>query len=271
MPHKVQKRKSFSPSRINLFKKCPRKYYYDDKRIKVPVVDSSPAILGRSVHRGIKDYYDSIKPNPTLKEMMVIGEKCFNDAFSPKLSNRLRKTLKLVLINFLKFEEWRLKNKEKPFKPEVCEQDLASEKFHARPDWFHGGRLIDWKTGKNPNITEDLQLEMWVQAEILTFLGYKVDSIQLVFLRFNKFVDLPPPNFAWLDKQRQTVIDSIKANYFPPNISILCHYCSYKLICEYSPSHLKVPLDKPLDMWAGLETIWNQKIIPQRITHVPEW
>lgn len=271
MSHKVRKRKIFSPSRINLFKKCPRKYYYDDKGLIVPAVDSTPALLGRSVHRGIKNYYDSLRSTPTLKEINAVGEKSFNDAWDSRLSNRLRRDLKLLLANFLKFEEWRLKNEEKPFKPEVCEEDLTSSKFHAFPDWFHGGRLIDWKTGRNPNITEDLQLEMWVQAEILTFLGYKVDSIQLVFLRFNKFVNLPPPNFAWLYEQRQTVIDSIRANYFPPNVSILCHYCHYKLICEYSPAHLKVPLDEPIKMWTGLETIWDQKIIPQRITHIPEW
>lgn len=266
-----KERKIFSPSRLMLFKKCPRKYLFADNDIQQPIRDKTPLWLGKSVHKGIEVYYDALSPNPSSAEIKRIAEKAFNDNFDARLSNKIRKIKNQCLDNFVKFELWRLNSGEKPFKPEVVEKDLYSKKFHCWSDWYHGGRIIDWKTGKNPKLTEDLQIELWVQAEVLIANGYEVESIQLCFLRFNKFINLPKPNLGWLYDQRKGAMESIKLNYFPPKVSILCHWCPYKIRCEYD--HIKEKLAKiePVDLWETIETTIDTPIIPQRITHVPEW
>ena len=223
-----------------LFKRCPRRYFYVDVGIEVPVLDETPLWFGRSIHKGIEDYYGALNNNPTVDEIKRVAEQAFNRSWDSRLSNRLRPAKATILSNFTKFEFWRLENGEKPFKPEVLEKDLASDKFHCLTDWYHGGRLIDWKTGQNAKITEDLQLEMWVQAEVLEANGFTVDSIQLCFLRFNKFLSLPPPNKSWLYEQRKEVMEAIQLNYFPPNVSILCHWCPYKIRCEYDGIKQKI-------------------------------
>lgn len=266
-----KQRKVFSPSRIMAFKKCPRRYLYNESNLHKPMGDKTALWFGKSVHQAIQDYYDALSNNPTAGEIKKVAEKSFNDCFDPRLSNRMRKTNGVCLDNFVKFETWRLSEGEKPFKPEVYEKDLASEKFHCYADWYHGTRIIDWKTGKNPKITEDLQIEMWVQAEVLEANGYKVESIQLCFLRFNKFLNLPKPNLGWLYAQRKEVLEAIELNYFPPKVSILCHWCPFKLRCEYDHMKEKLPRKEPVDLWQDDSPNIVTPIIPQRITHVPEW
>ena len=53
-----QQRKLFSPSRIMAFKKCPRRYLYNENNLHQPIGDRTPLWFGKSVNQAIQDYYD---------------------------------------------------------------------------------------------------------------------------------------------------------------------------------------------------------------------
>lgn len=267
----VKDRNNFSPSRLNYHEKCPRMYEYRDSDFFTPVSDNTALIFGSAVHKGIFLYNGSIKEPPTSAEIRSTAEQEFKNAWDSRLSGRFKGEYEVCKNNFMNFELWRLKNGETPFKPEICEKNIVSEKFHARLDWFHHGRIIDWKTNKDPILRTSDQLEVWTQAEVLTRSGFKVNSIQLFFLKHNQPMNIEVPNFIQLYQNRQKVLDAIKANYFPPNVTILCHWCGFKLRCEYSHIKERNYSERKYKLWNNLNHRWRQKIIPQRTTHEPEW
>jgi len=269
----VKDRKVFSPSRMMSHGKCARKYEYNDLPFSTPVRDKTALLFGKSVHLAIEKYNGSITQNPLKRTIRSTIEKQFQLAWDSRVSGRLRGDYHLCRDNFMAFEFWRLAEigSSGDFKPNVCEVDTYSNKFHAIIDWFKNGRLIDFKTNKKAELDISYQVQMWTQAEVLKFAGFEVKSLELFFLRHNKLMKVPKPNFAWLYKIRQGVMDAIASNHFPPNRSILCHWCDHKLRCDYVDKKVKNYSRRKFSLWSETADSWNKAIMPQWITHELEW
>jgi len=264
-------RSIISPSRLMTYTKCPRKYEYGELSFYHPLTDMTARLFGKAVHRAIELYYGSITQNPTKATIRSTIERQFQLAWDSRVTGRLRNEYNTCRDNFMAFEFWRLSEKQTPFKPDIVEKDTYSQKFHAIIDWFKDGRLIDFKTNKKAELTPEYQIELWTQAEVLKFVGHKVKTMELFFLKQNKLIKVPKANFGWLYNLRQNVLDAVSGKVFPPKRSILCHWCDYKLRCDYVPKKARNYTQRKFALWSDTEDAWNKPIIPQWITHELEW
>jgi putative RecB family exonuclease len=215
MPKRVQ-----SPSSINTYKQCPRKYYYQ-YILKLPTKPSIHLIRGSIVHTVLEDFFKKIpladvenyqntiktilqnnlviewKKNETkLKELKLTEEQLFfyfdetinmilnfAEIFNQKLNDKIKKGL----------------NFSQAFK-ELCpisEEKFVSEKYQVmgyidaiekRDDGFY---IMDYKTSKGNEINETYKL----QLSIYTLLFYEKyntlpKKVGIFFLKNNeKFID----------------------------------------------------------------------------------
>jgi hypothetical protein len=255
------------------FKKCPRFFKYKSLQIFHPVVDQTRLLFGGIIHKAIKKYYQAIpdipRKNTYVNQIKSTADSALKQAWVDWGSQlaRFLSTANKMIENFVKFEIWRYKNKGTPFRPTVFEKDLASSRFHALPDVYDRGLLIDWKTGKSQQLKLEYKMELWIQAEVLDANGWKTDDLRMGLLRYNKFVGCPEPNFSWLYQERDKVNEAIESNSFPPNYSHLCWWCEYKLRCDYEGSD--DPTGKPCHIKQRLSiSSWNKPIRPQKILFV---
>lgn len=268
----VKIKDQLSPSRMMKFMKCPRDFKYSQMELISPVMDTTAMTFGRVIHEAIKLYFETIPAVPERNNWKKIIKSTAISSLKRKwdgtLSSRTR-TANTCIENFVRMEYMRYKaiyeaRELDSFKPNVFEKDLYSKHFHAYPDFFYDGLLIDWKTNKKAELTEEYKLELWVQAEILDYHGYKTDDLRLGFLRHSKLLSCPKPEFSWLYEVKEKIKDAIQVDNFPPDKKYLCYWCKNKLRCDYDPSK---------DTYGEIFSIspmfnkspFHKEIIPQRI------
>ena len=196
--------KFLSPTSINTYLRCPRKYYL--KYIKgLKEKPSIHLIRGKAVHDSIAQFYQTLRGKLGTFEEMKIGLLSFFDRLwieqeeemqtlnlSERILNEYYRESAEMLIGWLRRNLKVILNGQP--KPET-EIKLFSQSHRVMGiiDAIHKGNgkvsLIDYKTSKKDELTQDIKVQMAVYALLYkeTF-GVLPESISIDFLKFEKAI-----------------------------------------------------------------------------------
>ncbi len=219
--------KPLSPTAINLYKKCPRKFYYYVNR--APSLPPHPRYeealeFGKLVHQIIARYYEIIPESLTPTEVKMFVTKAYKDIF-PESMYHLKERVEMQLLNFIKFEKERLKW-HVSVKPVAVEHDYQRNGVHGVVDaLFRKGDdlvVVDWKTGRGQaRLTEDIVVQMNVYLYLT-----KAKEAYVIFLEFGDYAVVTPS----LDVE-ELVRAITSDNVFLPRKGRHCESCEYQMLC----------------------------------------
>lgn len=262
--------KIYSFSRISLFDKCRKQYYfyYLDPEIaprkKEFIKPRDYKTKGGAIHNAITLFYHLPLEERTFKKLrnfLFDSWFCENEpSKAPPLGEiggfkdieherkTYRKSLAL-LCNFFKFKDidppifylptknirYSFSDYKSMIKPIDPIQGLSISGKFDRIDKLDSGnlRIIDFKTGKNAS--DSFQLEFYAYLAYLNF-SKNVDLVSFYDLEGKKIINFDFSNIQ-LDAVKNKIMDKINAientpqGNFYPNPSVLCSHCDFKEIC----------------------------------------
>ncbi len=255
-----------SPSSINTFKQCPRKYYYHYIQKIQTDIESIHLVRGNIAHKALEDFFKvditTISPSHYEFELKIILQnllKQYWEAAKEKLAkvdlseDQLEfyrvETIQMVNNWFRNFSQ-RLKERAESFglkeafntiKPET-EVPFLSEKHQVRGfiDAVHkiDGEiaLMDYKTSKREKMTPGYKLQLAIYALLYEEkYGKKPDIVGIDFLRHNTMhlkVDQELVDFAKQECkliQERTLSEDI--DDYPKKMGPLCNFCDFQEYC----------------------------------------
>ncbi len=244
----------FSHSKINTFFNCKYQYklrYID--RVKVDYKTSIEGFMGSLVHNTIEKLHRTLKNKKTLipKPLLV---QFYNQRWDLKWSddilivkdkpmNYYKKKGENIISNY--YERFHPFNKFSTIDLETKDYlKLNNDNYSVRIDRLAKDKsnnyyVIDFKTSSrlpsDDDIKNDTQLSMY-SLHILK--KFNLDEINLIWrmLAFNKSLKLKRTKKE-LSEIKESIENKIKIikkeKEFKPNLSKLCHWCSYQDKCEY--------------------------------------
>jgi CRISPR/Cas system-associated exonuclease Cas4 (RecB family) len=256
-----------SPSSINTFKQCPRRYYYN-YILKVPTdIFSIHLVRGNIAHEALEDFFNKVDISTISSshydfELRIILQNLLKqkwDAAKPKLDKidltkdqlefYREETIQMTnnwLNNFLKklkerTDSYGLKESFNAIKP-LTEVYYLSENYKVRGyiDAVHeiDGEVIlmDYKTSKREKMTPEYKLQLAIYALLYEEKhGKKPDIVGVDFLRHKSHhlkVDQELVDFAKLECrfiQEQTISEDIED--YSKKKGFLCNYCDFYEHC----------------------------------------
>jgi hypothetical protein len=219
--------KVFSPSQINTYRTCPKKYYFQYVK-KIPIETKSPWLeIGSKVHSQISKH--DFESKDLMIRMMLRNAQKF-------LNNMPRDPIM----------ETTYEDKDNPgrFYGDVLGRRFVGIFDYHWPDKQMAG---DWKTGKlNLRYTDSYEIQAYILNEL-----YKQ--------KYDKYLEKFYFNFIKLDKiytpqcikdgsninlMIEEALRGIEAREFERNLGILCNYCDYAKICKGEDLPEKTPESK---------------------------
>ncbi|HZX12733.1 MAG TPA: PD-(D/E)XK nuclease family protein [Candidatus Nanoarchaeia archaeon] len=255
-----------SPSSINTYNTCQRKYFYHYK-LGLPLKDSLPTLTGKAVHAALEHFYTfdpaTLNIHTYEEELRNHLLNSFNKAWVeavPHLSQlgKDKDTIKeyyedslSMLGNFFQTflsdvrEHVKNSSLQKAFltvRPET-EVFLSSEHINIRgyidAIHTHNGQtcILDYKTGRSDELTEEYKLQLAIYALLYQEQHKKLpDKLGLYFLRngTQKYINV---NQDLIDHARdqcsnvhsRTTSDNIED--YPKNLGSWCKWCDFKDYC----------------------------------------
>lgn len=216
-----------SPTGINLYRECPRKflYYYLNKKSMVPPFREA-LDFGSLIHGIIAEYYRTIPPDivpdSAIHHLKKVMKKYSPQLYDPSIRERAEKQLE----NFLRFERKRLQWHISP-KPVAIEKEYRKGVIHGYVDaLFRRGDdlvVVDWKTGRGQcGITEPIA----IQLNVYMYLTGAREAYAL-FLEYGRFDRL-----EYEIDVESVVNDIMSDSVFAPIRGDHCRFCEYQLICS---------------------------------------
>ncbi len=259
-----------SPSSINTFNTCKRKYYYSYK-LSLPKKDSIAALTGKAVHDALENFF-KIDINNVNKEnfdielrhnLMNLYNKVWSESLQALLKLELDKEIirdyyqnsMNMLNNFINDFLERLKQElvnlsfQEAFtkiKPET-EVFLFSEKYQVQGYLdalmnFNGDTyILDYKTSKSDEFSEDYKLQLGIYSLMFQEkFGKLPKKVGLHFLRHGtrKFIDVTEELVKKAEKECQLIqinTGSNDINDYEKNPGYYCKWrdgsCSFYDLC----------------------------------------
>ena len=218
-------KKLLSPYSINLYRLCPRKFYfYINEYRALPPLYAEALEFGRVVHNIIRRYYELIPNSIVPGEVRLWVSRAFKEVF-PESMEHLRERVENQLITFIRFEERRLSWHINP-KPVAIEKEFVKDGVHGIVDalFRRGNELIvvDWKTGKGQaDLTDDiivqLNIYMWLTGAHRAY---------VLFLEYNNFREVTRRVDV---EELVSIIKEDKA--FVPRRGPHCSTCEFQIAC----------------------------------------
>lgn len=256
-----------SPSSINTFRQCPRKYYYQYKE-KLPTSTSIHLLRGLVVHHALEDFF-SLDLTPALNDEFSL-KTVLLEFFKNKWAAEQIKILALGLpedaikmyyeesINMLLF--WfnsfysklsalsKVHGTELAFRmltPRV-EEEYISTKMGVRGyiDAIHETndqiKILDYKTSSKDTLTDDYKLQLAIYALLYEEKhGRRPNELAINFLKFGeryvevteKLLESAKEEIKWVHENTS----STNKNDYPKNTSPLCKWsngqCDFYNVC----------------------------------------
>lgn len=253
--------KIYSHSKIQSYEQCPLKfkYRYIDK-FRPDIEKTIEAHLGSAVHDTLEWIYNQVKAgknSPKIEEVIIYYQNKWEESFSEDIEiikegmtakDYFNKGIKFLVDYY---------NKYYPFKDGTleCEKKifLNLDNFGEYKIMGYIDRLVfneetqefeihDYKTANNlptkERVEADRQLALYSIAIKNLYGNYKTKLIWH-YLSYNKRIDSRRTDIE-LERLKEDTLKKIKeiesSQSFPPNPSILCHWCEYQKRCPYFES-----------------------------------
>lgn len=273
-----------SPSSINTYFQCPRKYYFI-YNLKMPTSPSIHLVRGSVAHLVLENLFEIVPEVFTdnfQTEMQVVVLELFKKYWNessqdlakvgllPEELDKYYQETQLMLLNWLKgfiykidklivsgmsfIDAW------KKLKPET-EIEYRSEELFVRgyidaiekhDGEKEGIRLMDYKTSKRPHITKEYRLQLGIYALMYELKhGIRPDKVGIYFLKENEQVldvdDDLIQNAKFMIEQIHMSTDGVDdLESYPRNETPLCKWSSGQCdFYDYCFKGKKIP-DKPL-------------------------
>ncbi len=254
-----------SPSSINVYKQCPRKYYYNYIR-KLPTKPSIHLVRGTIVHEVLEYFYD--RPiQPVAEERLLqlqfhilsllkerwLEHKSEISSLGLTADEILfyKEETRMMLLNWV-MHIWQIlqKDMERGLSFEDAlrirtprrEEEYASAELQVRGyiDAIHEHdnevHIRDYKTSKHPVITEEYRLQLAIYALLYHKTHGRVpDSVGIFFLKHgeqrmavnDELLRQADLEVRWVHERTQTdnIVD------YPKKPSPLCNYCDFYDYC----------------------------------------
>lgn len=200
-----------SPSSINTFKQCPRKYYYRYKE-ELPSLPSIHLVRGKIVHSVLENFFeidDKIRTEEALRlHLFWLFDKTWTENYGELLEVNLddkkiesfKVESKEMLTHWFNRFRTKMNNKigagqnfEEAFQvlTPIRERELTSQAFEIRgfadAIFESNGSVIilDYKTSKKKEITEEYQLQLGMYALMYEeMFNKKADVVGIDFLTY---------------------------------------------------------------------------------------
>lgn len=245
-----------SPSSISTWQQCPLRFRYG--RIdRIPEPSTEPQLLGSFVHEVLEYLYALPSAERTKDTARKIAGRLWDEKWSGEVEQL---NLDPDELHQFRWKSWwcveALWDMENPMEVELdgIEQRLEMMVDDAkligildRYNKTEDGSVVisDYKTGKKPKpqYEAEKKFQLTVYADLVDqTLGVKVDSAELLYLKEGVRWTYMPSEEEIL-KMRETVKSvwseikqSCATGEFEAKPTILCNWCSYKVIC---PAHVK--------------------------------
>ncbi|MBI4377430.1 MAG: PD-(D/E)XK nuclease family protein [Elusimicrobia bacterium] len=244
----------FSPSRLDTYKDCPRRYRYRYVDKIERDVQSIEAFLGSCVHKAFEILYETLLQGRLLSEQEVLAgfESWWDKEWSPQ-----------VLIRHGGAEGWRAVGREcislyyRAHKPFDADRTVAVEKRLGFPLTVDGQEyrvegfidrlalvpdgtfeIHDYKTAKNlpaqQDVDRDWQLAIYDLAVRHNWPDTRQVRLVWHYVRHGKTLSSRRSleQLEELKSQMRALIAAIKAErVFEPRQSPLCDWCEYRDLC----------------------------------------
>ena len=256
-----------SPSSINIFRQCPRKYYYQYKE-RLPTSTSIHLLRGLIVHNVLEDFF-SLDLSPALNDEFSL-KTVLLEFFKNKWAAEQIKILALGLpedavkmyyeesINMLLF--WfnsfysklsalsKIHGTEQAFKiltPRVEEEYISTKRgVRGYIDAIHETdnqiKILDYKTSSKDTLTDDYKLQLAIYALLYEEKhGRRPNELAINFLKFGeRYVEVTDKLLESAKKEIQWIhanTSSDNKNDYPKNVTPLCKWsngqCDFYKVC----------------------------------------
>lgn len=269
-----------SPSSINTYFQCPRKYFFI-YNLKMPTSPSIHLVRGSIAHLVLENFFDilpDVYGEDFTKEFVVTIVELFKrfwkenkDDFDkltllPNEIDAYYKETEIMMINWaMKFAEKVKKVMAKGFsfkeafeklKP-ITEKEYRSNELMVRGfidaiENYEGIRLMDYKTSKKAVIGEDYKLQLGIYALLYELEhGIRPDKVGINFLKFDEqLIDVTDEliqNAKFKIEQIHMSTDGMdEIHQYPKKESGLCRWANGQCdFYDYCFQGKEVP-DKPL-------------------------
>lgn len=260
MPGRVQ-----SPSSINTYKQCPRKYYYLYIK-KLPTKPSIHLVRGTVVHETLEYFFQrpltnvagDLKTDFLHHALSIAKERWVEHAdevaslgMTAAEITAYREETTLMIINWvnhffgvldgemrtgLSFEE-AMKRHTPRIEEEYIDKELAVRGYidaiHERDGEVH---IRDYKTSKKPVISDEYRLQLAIYALLYKRThGIVPDTVGIFFLKFgeqfmavnDELLKEADLEIRWVHERTQ----SAEMQDYPKRLSPLCNYCDFYDAC----------------------------------------
>src|SRR3989338_7328965 len=150
-----------SPSSINVYKQCPRKYYYQ-YILKLDTLPSIHTLRGNIAHSVLENFFDA--------DLSMLNIKNFREPLQKRIQQLLIKHWNEKLVQKVKsFSDLSFQEIFKKLTP-LRELEYQSHKYAVRgfidaiEEMEDKRRLMDYKTSKRFHITEEYKLQLAIYA-----------------------------------------------------------------------------------------------------------
>jgi DNA helicase II / ATP-dependent DNA helicase PcrA len=249
-----------SPNSINVFKQCPRKYYYSYK-LKLPRKDSIATLTGKAVHDAAEHFYklglEGVSKENYRAEFRQRLMSLFNDNWQKIVPDLLKLGIETEVIkkhyedsfgmleNFFSFVIDKLHqrtNTGKTFEEAFEEITPATELYlksptykiqgyvdaiHKEADGFH---ILDYKTSKRDHVSPDYRRQLAIYALVYQELhGVAPSRVGLLFLRAGTHKDIAVNENLLLEAKKDcewihTQTGSDHVDDYPKRLNPLCKW-----------------------------------------------
>ncbi len=248
-----------SPSSINTFKQCARKYYYQ-YILKLPTGESIHLLRGKLVHSVLEKFYEidskTISKENHREQLSFYIKNLFN-AYWSKNEKAMRKCLEsdkqlefyyeesaMMMANWLTnffrkieplFEAMSFQEAFESLKPLAIEEEFKDEQLQVRGfvDYIEEEngkiRIMDYKTSKSFHISDEYRLQLGIYALLYEKQhGQKPHEVGIWFLK-DKEVTIPVTQ-ELIDNARKEIeqihlsTNSDKIEDYPVTITPLCKW-----------------------------------------------
>lgn len=214
-----------SPSGINDYMICPKRFYYH-YIAKAPArpIETLPIIVGKAMHEIIADFYSNYRLDTSFSAKTRLAMLLKKKLEETPVLNIYRETMENMLLNLANFDEYRLRAGYVNIL--AVEEEYARGLVHGIIDLLVSNRrgdkiVVDWKTGGYGDYNTQMQTYMWLTG---------ASKAIIVYLRTGKWETIErEPGF----NPEEIVREIMEMKEYPPRYGKHCDECPYFYTCYY--------------------------------------